>query len=404
MMVPESRGSDSGESVAFDSSEFRAVMGHYPTGVTIVTAIGADGAPVGLTIGSFSSVSLDPPLVAFYPQRTSGSFARLRDADAFCINILADDQEELCRNFASRAGDKFAGVSWRPSPAGAPVLSNAIAWMECSPHAVAEAGDHYIVTGAVRSFAVQRDRMPLLFFRGGYGSFLPRTLTLGSSRQLQTLLRYVDIARPFMDTLADRLEAGCLAAAVVDHDIITLASTSDPNSHLVPAAVGQRVAWRPPLGAMFVAWDERPDAFENWLRRSPEPLSQEQRSGYEVALGRIRERGWSLALATEEQKAFEKALRDPAVAGGPGGYEPDDLVPTLHAGYEPALAQNETDFEVRHIGAPVFGPEGDVVLDVHLFGLPAQMSLEEINAYASITRAMADRVSESISSRVTRVP
>lgn len=386
-------------SKSFDSSEFRAVMGHYPTGVTIVTAIDSDGAPVGLTIGSFSSVSLDPPLVAFYPQRGSGSFARLREASAFCINILADDQEELCRNFASRSSDKFSGVRWRPSPSGAPLLEDAIAWLECSFHGITEAGDHFIVTGAVRSFATQRDRMPLLFFRGGYGSFLSRTLTLAPTRQLQTLLRYVDIARPFMDTLADRLETGCLAAAVVDNDIITLASTSDPNSHLVPAAVGQRVGWRPPLGALFVAWDDRTDAADDWLRRSREPLNEERRRQYICALQRVRERGWSLALATDEQKAFELALRDPASGGDVDGDEPDDLVPKLHASYEPALNSDGVNFRVRHIGAPVFDAAGQVVLDLHLFGLPPQMTLDEIDAYASITRAMADRVTESISPR-----
>lgn len=384
----------------FDSSEFRAVMGHYPTGVTIVTAIDPDGAPVGLTIGSFSSVSLDPPLVAFYPQRNSGSFARLRQAKSFCINILADDQEALCRTFASRADDKFSRINWDLSPGGAPILEDALAWLECSPHAVAEAGDHFIVTGTVRAFETKRDRMPLLFFRGGYGSFLPRTLALAPNRQLQTVLRYVDIARPFMDRLADRLETGCLAAAVVDNDIITLASTSGPNSHLVPAAVGQRVGWRPPLGGLFVAWDDQPGAFDGWLRRSRTPLNDEQRRRCGVAVQRIRERGWSLALATEEQKSFEKSLRDPASAGETGGQEPDDLVSNLYAGYEPALGADTADFRVRHIGTPVFGPSGQVVLDLRLFGLPTAMSLEEIDAYASITRAMADRVTEAIGGRV----
>lgn len=383
----------------FDPSEFRAVMGHYPTGVTIVTAIDPDGAPVGLTIGSFSSVSLEPPLVAFYPQRNSGSFARLRQANSFCINILADDQEALCRTFASRADDKFSEIKWDMSPGGAPILEDALAWLECSPHAVAEAGDHFIVTGAVRAFETKRDRMPLLFFRGGYGSFLPRTLALAPNRQLQSVLRYVDIARPFMDTLADRLETGCLAAAVVDNDIITLASTSGPNSHLVPAAVGQRVGWRPPLGGLFVAWDDRPGAFDGWLRRSRAPLNDEQRRRCEVAMQRIRERGWSLALATEEQKSFEKSLRDPASAGETGGQEPDDLVPNLYAGYEPALEADTADFRVGHIGTPVFGPSGEVVLDLRLFGLPTAMSLVEIDAYASITRAMADRVTEAIGGR-----
>ncbi|KAB7754743.1 flavin reductase [Mycolicibacterium phlei] len=400
MTAPETRRSHDGDAAAFDSSEFRSIMGHYPTGVTVVTAIDSDGEPVGLTIGSFSSVSLDPPLVAFYPQRESGSFARLRQADVFCINFLADDQEDGCRNFASRSGDKFSGVRWQTSPAGAPILEGAIAWLECSFHAIAEAGDHFIVTGAVRCFEAQRDRMPLLFFRGGYGSFLPRTLALAPSQQLQTLLRYVDIARPLMDKLSDRLETGCLAAAVVDNHIMTLASTSDPQNHLVPAAVGQRVAWRPPLGAMFVAWDRRPEAFENWLRRSSAPLDDAQRGHYEAALQRVRERGWSIALATEEQKAFENSLPNPVSGSFAASAGPDDLIPKLYASYEPVLPDRGTELRVRHIGAPVFDPSGQVVLVLHLFGLPARMTVDEIDAYASITRTIADQVTDSIRPRV----
>lgn len=154
----------------FDSSKFRQVLGHFPTGVTVVTAA-PEGGPVGMAVGSFCSVSLDPPLVAFFPGKTSTSWPGIEEAGSFCVNILADDQEEISRRFASKDSDKFTGLGWTPAPSGAPVLDGVLAWIDCDIETVAEAGDHWSVTGKVRDLAVGHDGAPLLFFRGGYGRF-----------------------------------------------------------------------------------------------------------------------------------------------------------------------------------------------------------------------------------------
>lgn len=152
---------------------FRRILGHYPTGVCVVTAIQPDGVSAGMAVGSFTSVSLHPPLVAFFPDKSSTSWPKIESAGRFCINILADDQEWLCRRFASKAEDKFEGVSHRLSDAGLPILDDVIAWIDCTLHAVHEAGDHYIVLGEVEALDVARTGRPLLFFQGGYGQFSP---------------------------------------------------------------------------------------------------------------------------------------------------------------------------------------------------------------------------------------
>jgi 3-hydroxy-9,10-secoandrosta-1,3,5(10)-triene-9,17-dione monooxygenase reductase component len=150
---------------------FRRVLGHFPTGVVIVTAID-DDTPVGMAIGSFTSVSLDPPLIAILPAKTSVSWPRIAVAGAFCVNVLNARQEALCRTFATTGADKFAGVPWRPSPSGAPVLEGTLAWIDCSLEQLVEAGDHYIALGRVRSLDVSADQAiePLVFFKGGYGT------------------------------------------------------------------------------------------------------------------------------------------------------------------------------------------------------------------------------------------
>lgn len=157
----------------FDAATFRKVLGHYPTGVCVITAIEPQGGPVGLSIGSFTSVSLDPPLVAFFPARTSSSWPRIERAGRFCVNVLAADQEDVCRIFASGRPDKFDGISHRLSDNGSPVLDNVVAWIDCTLDAVHEAGDHFIVVGRVRSLDVVRPDRPLLFYRGSYGDFSP---------------------------------------------------------------------------------------------------------------------------------------------------------------------------------------------------------------------------------------
>ena len=164
-------------STAIEGATFRQVLGHYPTGVCVVTAIEPDAGPVGLAVGSFTSVSLAPPLVAFFPDRGSTSWPRIERAGRFCVNILAADQLDVCRRFASREPDKFAGISHRMSANGSPVLDDVVAWIDCTLDAVHEAGDHFIVLGRVHALDVVRPERPLLFFRGAYGDFAPLVVT-----------------------------------------------------------------------------------------------------------------------------------------------------------------------------------------------------------------------------------
>jgi flavin reductase (DIM6/NTAB) family NADH-FMN oxidoreductase RutF len=156
-----------------DSAVYRRVLGHYPTGVCVVTATLKDGRRAGMVVGSFTSVSLDPPLVGFFPDVSSTSWPLIEEAGSFCANILADDQKDLCRRFSAKGEDKFAGVSHRLSTNGSPVLDDVVAWVDCTLHRVHEAGDHFFVLGRVQELDVVRPEQPLLFFRGGYGGFAP---------------------------------------------------------------------------------------------------------------------------------------------------------------------------------------------------------------------------------------
>jgi 3-hydroxy-9,10-secoandrosta-1,3,5(10)-triene-9,17-dione monooxygenase reductase component len=150
------------------SATMREVLGHFVSGVVVVTAHGPDG-PLGFTCQSFASLSLEPPLVSFAPARTSSTWPRIRAVGAFCVNVLADDHQHLSVGFARSGVDKFAGVDWRPGPSGAPLLAGVSAWIDCTLWQEHNGGDHTIAIGLVRDLGADPARLPLLYYRGGYG-------------------------------------------------------------------------------------------------------------------------------------------------------------------------------------------------------------------------------------------
>lgn len=150
---------------------FRRVLGYYPTGVCVVTAFAEEGGLAGMVVGSFTSVSLDPPLIAFFPDKKSSSWPRIEKAGKFCVNVLASDQLELCRQVSRPGADKFAGVEFAHSENGSPLLPGILAWIDCDLHDVHEAGDHYAVYGRVVALDACRDAAPMLFHCGQYGEF-----------------------------------------------------------------------------------------------------------------------------------------------------------------------------------------------------------------------------------------
>ena len=151
-----------------DPHAMREGLGHFASGVTVVTAVTEDG-PIGFTCQSFSSLSLDPPLVAFAPARTSQTWPRVQEIGRFCVNVLAEGQDDLSQRFARSGDDKFEGVSWLPSPHGHPVLEGVVAWIDAELWAEYDGGDHTIVVARVLDLGADPERRPLLYHRGAYG-------------------------------------------------------------------------------------------------------------------------------------------------------------------------------------------------------------------------------------------
>jgi 3-hydroxy-9,10-secoandrosta-1,3,5(10)-triene-9,17-dione monooxygenase reductase component len=152
--------------VPVDVETFKEVMGRFATGLAVVTAL--DGpTPVGFTCQSVVSLSLEPPLVALAPAKTSTSWPRIRRAGAFCVNVLSDSQREVCSRFAQSGGDKFDGLGWSIGDRGSPHLPGSLAWIDCSLELIHEAGDHELVIGRVVGLAAGSGQ-PLVFYRSKY--------------------------------------------------------------------------------------------------------------------------------------------------------------------------------------------------------------------------------------------
>ncbi|MFD4368965.1 3-hydroxy-9,10-secoandrosta-1,3,5(10)-triene-9,17-dione monooxygenase reductase subunit [Rhodococcus sp. NPDC058521] len=157
---------------AIDGKQFRAVLGQFCTGVTIITTVD-DGEPVGFACQSFAALSLDPPLVLFCPTKQSRSWAAIERSGTFCVNVLAEEQQSTCARFGSREPDKFAGIDWTPSPLGSPIFDGSLAHIDCTVESVHDGGDHWVVFGRVSSLGEIKEERPLLFYRGQYTGIEP---------------------------------------------------------------------------------------------------------------------------------------------------------------------------------------------------------------------------------------
>lgn len=377
-----------------DSQRFREVLGQYPTGVSVVTARQQDGSPVGFAVGSFSSVSLRPALVAFMADVGSSSWPKIEATGSFCVNVLAAEQEYICRAFAAKSSDKFSGLTWRPSGSGSPVLEGAVAWIDCDIEDVHRAGDHHIVIGRVRELDVASPALPLLFFRGGYGSFAPLSST-AVEEDLLGQLRMVDQIRPHMEHIARDLQVECNAAVVVGDEFIYIARSGRSARGEVPTRVGRRLPFRPPVGSAFAAWGA-PQCVEAWLDRLGADAGSGERDAWNEVRHRVRARGYSVGLGRHRHTALWSRLTSLPANTGTHDEEMDRIIDSLLAGYEQRDLEPGKSYDVRTIAAPVFGPDGQVVVQLTLYGLPPRCDSEAIEEYARRLRAGAAAASAAL--------
>lgn len=379
-----------------DPARFRQVLGHYPTGVAVITAIGAQGDPIGMTVGSFASVSLEPMLVSFMPMSSSRTFAALREADSFCVNVLAGDQESYARRFARFGTDRFDGVAWTPGRSGAPVLDGAIASIECTYEQIIPAGDHEIVLGAVTSLDITRPVSPLVFFQGGYGKFSMLSADDRSPAEIIESVRLAELFRGEMQQTADALGVECTAMTLVGSDLTVIASATAPGVE-PQGRLGSRIPYMPPLGELYAALDA-PLGAERWLGRSAAVEGDDVVERYRERLGRAREQGWSISYAGDyPDVALVEALRD---------YSSGELTPvrmkeigevirSASRYYEDREIVDGESYDITSMVAPVTC-RGRIRFVLRLRQLPAGASAAQVREWIDALTAAAERASRTL--------
>jgi len=376
------------------AATFRETLGHYPTGVAVVTAISVDGTPVGMVVGSFTSVSLDPPLVAFLPTKESGSWARLSTAQKWCVNVLAADQEDVCRQFASRIPDKFEGTSWTAAPGGSPILDGVVAWIECDPDQVVEGGDHWIVLGKVTDLGVRRRTLPLLFFQGGYGRFTPASLIAPGSPDVLHAVRVAETVRDRIDALASSYSVDCSVLTKVGSEaVFVLTADHSPNPERV--SVGHRVPIVAPVGSVYLL-DAEQDEVDRWLAGG---IGQDEATVERLRanLATVRERGYSLSLAQESHEDERLSLvSDYSEHGLPEHMRRfRQLIADTAQLYEPEIVDGEK-YSLHSIVVPVPTPGDTPPIALRMASLPANADAELVKRWIADLQATAHAASDQL--------
>jgi flavin reductase (DIM6/NTAB) family NADH-FMN oxidoreductase RutF/DNA-binding IclR family transcriptional regulator len=376
---------------------FRYVLGQYPTGVTLITAAPEGGDRAGMVVGTFSSVSLDPPLVSFMPDVRSTSWPKIREAGSFCANILTSGQQDVCSAFSRKAEDRFTANSWADTPSGSPRLQAAAAWVDCDIVDVIRAGDHDIVIGRVKGLGVGSSKeLPLLFLRGGYGSFsIPSIISPATA--LTRHVKAADAARPEIEALAEELKLEVLVSGVVDDSVVVLTAAGvDSSPGGSPSRVGVSFGLAAPLAPLHVAWaGEAAEA--RWIANARDVVGHVDPDLAHAELSHVRETGYAVSVDVGAAAEFERIVHVPSDTAAPdlSGVLPKLLEHTAAAG--PASIDDPSGVTSLH--APVFDAEGQVAVTLTLNGFSGSEPALHLADCRDRLLAAAHAVTEGIGGR-----
>ena len=394
-MVPMTGAAPTGADGTQGAQTLREALAQYPRGVVVVTGLDERGDPIGVP-AAFTPASVDPPVIAILPDRTSAAFSTIRKRATFCVNLLAEDQEKLIRGFASH-GSGVAGVEWRPSPSGSPILDGALSWIDCEFDDVHEVGDRLLVLGRVTSVAVERNALPLLSFQSGFGRFVPGSLSVSRDSGLLDSVAVAELAGDSMELLAQELGVECSVIALVDNHWVAVAAANHSDTAW-RTRLGHRVPIVPPLGVLFVDNPGNGPTQDEWLGRLGNATDEDVALA-RAQLGRVRERGWSASLAgrytKEELDSFVSAYSEATHTAE----QEQDLLGAIRAMapmHEPAEILADETYDVVNLDVPVRAPSGEVLVVLRLMELPQAALGTEITFWLSMLLEAAAAIERRI--------
>lgn len=359
-------------SSVIDPKLFREVLGNYPTGVAVVTGRTSEGELLALVVGTFSSVSLDPPLVSFMPMKSSRTFERLRGAETICINLLSEQQEDLVSTISRRHQNKFEGLDWYSSPNGDPVLKDSVAWIDTRIVNVVEAGDHWIALCAVDGMAVARADSPLLFFQGGYGGFVSTSLMARMDHDISEVVAAVEAIRPCLDQLAARVDGEASLLTMAGRDELAQVISAVGPGVSRDGSMSARLPMTPPIGdSIAFSWPEQ--ARERWLAKARNAGEDAQRL-YRERLEYVREHGHLLSyLPSGEAGAYDE------VTDATERFASGRLTPAEQRAVHESITQSSVDYSLKQL-------EQDAIYDVASLVVPVCDAVGEYTLTLRLTQ------------------
>lgn len=402
MTDPTSRAPEFNGAVApaIDAGLFREVLGHYPTGVVVVTGRSRHGELLAMVLGSFTSVSLDPPLVAFLPATTSRTFQALRACESLCINVLTGEQEPACRSIASRSENKLDDIDWFPSPSGDPVLADSLAWLDVRLTEIVEAGDHLIALCRVMDLGVNNPVNPLLFFQGGYGSFVVPSLVARTDAEVIDAVEQAVVVRPELETLAASLNAECCLITQANRDELVTVASAAATGLATSEGLGERIPFVPPLGDSLV-FNAPKGEQAYWLEKGAR--SEEEQQVYRDRLNHVTEHGYGMSfLPSQTSDAYRRNIRD---AGQE--YSKGHLTPRQEREIRQRIQSSGVDYGVRqvvdgetyHVGSIVVPVDVGPPMILRVTQLPAGARGEEVRRWIDQAVATAATISARLRDR-----
>ncbi|GAA3882265.1 flavin reductase [Leifsonia kafniensis] len=287
---------------------WRTALGEYPTGVTLITALDAEGQPVGMVVGTFSAVSQQPPMVGYLATSTSETFGHVMAGGRFVASVLSAGHEELCRVFATKQQDRFEHGEWQLTASGIPRLVDAVAWFSADINNVVAAGDHTMVIGDVEEFGVGDGRggLPLLFLKGGYGSFQVHSLRF-DYRELGIRQRLADGMRQSLEAFAAQERIGCALATASGDAVVMLAVCDFTDHEDASTRDGRSFAFAAPVAPVLAAW-AAPSVQKVWIEGARHLLGKVDRPRLAEMLTRVRNRGYAVSLGNAVATSFNAQL------------------------------------------------------------------------------------------------
>ncbi|TJY66262.1 flavin reductase family protein [Arthrobacter sp. CAU 1506] len=345
---------------AEQKSYWRQVLGHYPTGITIITSTDRGGRPVGMIVGTFTSVSAEPPLIGFMPQRTSQTFREIEQTGRFRASVLGASHEKFCRDFFSAPKEsRFSSEAWEFDAHGIPRLTDSVAWFDATVYSVLPAGDHVLVLGEVADLGLgpRAGAVPLVFLNGGYGTFTKPQPGF-SPEDFGGRLRVANSVTGLVRQLTMELGVECALSTVVHDQVVVLAAAD-----LRSPYVGTSFPFAAPMGPGAAAWSPL-EVRERWINNGLQITGKMDTTLISDIIDLTRFHGYAISFGHTMDDGFEAVLssaKDDAQALS-------QVWEALEMSYKEFRSDPRPEAHASVLQIPIFGPDEHTAYELVVSG------------------------------------